>query len=254
MIIDADVHISPTAELGSISIDELLRRMDRAGVDKAVTWLQPPYRRDIDDGNAYVFSASRMHPDRVLGFGWADPNLGVDRARATVKRCVDEYGFFGVKLNGAQNGFFVDDPRLSIPVIEEIAKRGTRLALHVGVDAFEHTHPFRVAKIARLFPELPILMVHMGGVAFHDMSSAAIEVAKEYPNITLIGSAVRTNSVLNAVYSLGFERVCYGSDTPFEPMHVEVARYRAMLDGEVSDEARRAVMGGNIQRLFGISE
>ncbi len=37
MIIDADCHISPSHELGSIKIDELLRRMDRAGVDRALT-------------------------------------------------------------------------------------------------------------------------------------------------------------------------------------------------------------------------
>ena len=36
MIIDADVHLSPTPERGiSIKVDELLRRMDRAGVEKA---------------------------------------------------------------------------------------------------------------------------------------------------------------------------------------------------------------------------
>jgi hypothetical protein len=53
MIIDADCHISPTPEGGvSIGIEELIRRMDRAGVERALTWLQPPYRREIDEGNA----------------------------------------------------------------------------------------------------------------------------------------------------------------------------------------------------------
>lgn len=55
MIIDADCHISPTSEGGnSISVDELLRRMDRSHVDKAVTWIQPPYLRKIDPANEYV--------------------------------------------------------------------------------------------------------------------------------------------------------------------------------------------------------
>lgn len=55
MIIDADVHLSPTPERGiSIKVDELLRRMDRAGVEKALAWLQPPYMRHIDDANAYI--------------------------------------------------------------------------------------------------------------------------------------------------------------------------------------------------------
>ncbi|MEA2582136.1 MAG: uncharacterized protein QOF33_221 [Thermomicrobiales bacterium] len=68
-IVDADTHISPTPQGGnSVTIEELLRRMDRAGVDKALTWLQPPYLRDeTETGNAYVHWAMRDHPDRIQG-------------------------------------------------------------------------------------------------------------------------------------------------------------------------------------------
>lgn len=253
MIIDADVHISPTSEGGnSIFIDELLRRMDRAGVEKALTWLQPPYVREIDDSNRYVFNAMRNHPGRILGFGWADPNLGVEKAKNEVKRCIYDYGFFGVKLNGAQNSFYIDDPRISIPVIEEIAKTGKLLAFHCGGDAYEQTHPFRVGKIAKMFPELQILMVHMGGAAFADLSNAAIEIANQYKNITLIGSAIRSQPILKAVKTLGASRVCFGSDTPFELMHVEVAKYKALLEGEVEGWEKDLIMGGNITRLFNL--
>jgi hypothetical protein len=251
MIIDADVHISPTPEGGnSIGVDELLRRMDGAGVDKALTWLQPPYVHEIEGSNAYVRQAMREHPDRILGFGWADPNLGLQRARDTVNRCIYEYGFYGVKLNGAQNSFYIDDPALSIPVIEEIAKTGRLLAFHVGADAPEHTHPFRVGKIARQFPEVHILMVHMGGAAIPDLSHAAIEIAQAHPNLTLIGSSIRAIAVLRAIERLGSTRVCFGSDTPFALMRVEVAKYNALLDGEVSAEDKANVMAGNMIRLL----
>jgi len=156
MIIDADTHISPTAEDGmSITYDDLVRRMDRAGVEKALTWLRPPYLREIDESNAYVYQAVRQFPDRILGFGWADPRLGVERARSMVHRCIDEYGFYGVKLNGAQNSFYIDDPELSLPVIEEIAATGKLLAFHVGADAFEETHPFRVGRSPGYSPSYP---------------------------------------------------------------------------------------------------
>lgn len=254
MIVDADVHISPTPQGGnSISVEELLRRMDRAGVDRAVTWLQPPYVRDeIDAGNAYVARAMRAHPDRIIGFGWADPNLGVERAIADARRGVEEQGFYGVKLNGAQNGYRIDDSERSMPVIEAIARTGAVLALHVGADAPDHTHPSRVATIARAYPELRILVVHMGGAAFHDLSEAAIGVAAEHPNLTLVGSAVRAIPILRAIRTLGGERVCFGSDTPFELMHIELAKYRALLEGEVSVTERDRVLGGTVSRLLGV--
>ena len=83
MIIDADVHISPFPEGGnSIYVDELLRRMDRSGVDKALTWLQPPYMRELDASNEYVYQSMKQHPDRILGFGWVDPHFGIEKTTA----------------------------------------------------------------------------------------------------------------------------------------------------------------------------
>lgn len=253
MIIDADVHISPTAEGGnSIFVDELLRRMERAGVDKALTWLQPPYRRELDAANEYVYKAMQVYPDKILGFGWVDPNLGVEKAKDGVRKCVYEYGFYGVKLNGAQNSFYIDDPALSIPVIEEIVRTGKILAFHVGADDFERTHPFRVGKIARQFPDTQILMVHMGGIGSADVSNAAIEIAQQHQNLTLIGSGVRSRPILKAIKTLGPSRVCFGSDSPFELMHVEVAKYRALLNGELSEDDKYKVMAGNMIRLLGL--
>ena len=255
MIIDADTHISPTGEDAmAITHDELVRRMDRAGVNRALTWLRPPYMREIAESNAYVYEAMQQYPDRILGFGWADPHLGVERSRDDVKRCIYDYGFYGVKLNGAQNSYYIDDPKLSLPLVEEIAKTGKLLAFHVGTDAYETTHPFRVAKVARMFPDLQILMVHMGGVAHHDLSNAAIEIAQECPNLYLIGSGVRSRAILKAIKTLGADRVCFGSDTPFELTHVEVAKYHALLDGEVTAQEKQLIMAGNISRLMGLDK
>jgi predicted TIM-barrel fold metal-dependent hydrolase len=167
-----------------------------------------------------------------------------------VKKCVYDYGFYGVKLNGAQNSYYIDSPDMSMPIIEEIAKTSKLLAFHVGADAIEHTHPFRVAKIAKQFPELQILVVHMGGVAFADLSDAAIEFTQECPNLTLIGSGVRATRILKAIKTLGSTRVCFGSDTPFALMHVELAMYNALLDGEVSEEEKHDIMAGNMIRLL----
>lgn len=251
-IIDGDCHISPTREGGnSLFMEELIDRMDMAGVEMALTWLQPPYiRSHIDRSNRYVYEATKKYPHRILGFGWADPNLGVDKAKEMAKRCIEDYGFFGVKLNGAQNYFPIDDPVLSLPVIEEIAKLKSRVAFHIGADSYNNTHPYRLDKVASMFPETTFFAVHMGGASFEDMSDLVIQVAKCHENILLIGSAVRSIPILRAVKELGANRVLFGSDTPFELMHVEVVKYRALLQNAVSSEDFALIMGGNIEREF----
>ena len=77
-------------------------------------------------------------------------------------------------------------------------------------------------------------------------------MAQECSNLFLIGSAVRARAILKAIKVLGASRVCFGSDTPFELMHVEVAKYHALLQDEIPPEEKQQVMGGNIARLMGL--
>lgn len=249
MIIDADVHISPYREDNRITYDELLRRMDRSNVQYALTWLQPHYFRNVVDGNAYIAEAMEKHPDRILGFGWVDPHFGLESCLKEIDRCINQFGFWGIKLNGAQNEFRIDDEKITWPIIESIIKTGKFLAFHIGADSIENTHPFRLGKVASAFPDATILAVHMGGAAQPDFSTAMIEIAHEYKNIYLIGSAVNPQAILKAIGILGAGRILFGSDTPFGLMHVELAKYRALLE-DLTQEERDLILGENLNRLF----
>jgi predicted TIM-barrel fold metal-dependent hydrolase len=253
MIIDADTHISPTGQdFEDFSLEAHMARMARSGVDKTLTWLKPDYQgTGIEGHNAYVYQAMQQYPDQILGFGWADPTVSVEHAIEMVHRCVDDYGMYGVKLNGAQNHYYIDDPELALPVIDEIARTGKLLAFHIGPDAYERTHPFRAAKVARMYPDMDILMVHMG-MTNNDMNDAVIEMAQECPNMYLVGSATTARAVLKAIGLLGADRVCFGTDAPFQIQHVVRATYDALLEDELSQEEKALVMGGNIARLFGL--
>jgi len=162
-IVDADCHISSHKfDALAITADELVREMDRAGVDKALVWLKPPYDKNIDPENRAVYDAVRAFPDRLLGFGWANPRLGQHHAMETIRRCFEEYGFLGIKFNGAQDGYVIDDQELSVPVIEFAAGYGRPIAFHIGGDFPENTHPYRLGNIARRFPETRFILTIWG--------------------------------------------------------------------------------------------
>ena len=254
MIIDADCHIS-SHKLSdvAITVDELIPMMDRAGVDKALVWLAPPYDRDIESENRAVYDAVRRYPDRLLGLGWANPRLGRERTTATIKRCYEEYGLLGIKFNGAQDGYVIDDPHLALPYIEMALEYDKPVAFHIGADFYENTHPYRLGHIAELYPQAQLLMVHMGGVGHPGLTRAAIETVERHANITVIGSELTSRAILSAWSRLGYDRFCYGSDTPFELMEVELARYGVLLQG-ATDSQRRQIMGGNIARVLGLEE
>lgn len=249
MIIDADTHIAPTG--GDFALEKHLARMERAGIDKTLVWLKPDYKgTEIEGHNRYIYDATRRYPDRLIGFGWADPTISVEHALKMVRICTEEYGFCGVKMNGAQNCYFIDDPEIGLPVAEAIARTGKALAFHIGPDAYERTHPLRAAKIARMFPETPILMVHMG-MTDPMMNRVVVKVAQECPNMALVGSATTYKAVIDAIRALGANRVLFGSDAPFQWPHVVKAMYDAALDGILCEEEKALVMGGNLARLLG---
>ncbi len=252
MIIDADCHISSRKfDNLALTAPELVEMLDREGVERALVWLRPLYGKNIDPENRAVYKAMKTFPNRLLGFGWANPMLGKAHALDTIRRCYEEYGLYGIKFNGAQDYYVIDDPSI-LPFIEAAAAYGKPIAFHIGADFYENTHPYRLGNIAARFPEIQFLMVHMGGASLPDLSRAAIETAMKFANITLVGSSIGDRPVFNALQALGSSRVCYGSDAPFHLMHVCLAMYQALLrDFSAADRAN--VMGGNIARLLGVA-
>jgi hypothetical protein len=253
MLIDADCHISSRKfDNLALTAPELVAEMDRCGVDKALVWLRPTYTKEIDTENLAVFEAVRTYSDRLLGFGWVNPALGATHAVATIKRCYEEYGFRGIKFNGAQDFFVIDDLSV-LPFIEQAARYGKPIAFHIGADFYENTHPYRLGNIAARFPETKFLMIHMGGAGTPSLHRSAIETAQKYPNITLIGSAINEGPILSAIHTLGSSRVCFGSDMPFGLMHVRLAMFQALLRDHTPSE-REDVLGANIARILQLDD
>jgi hypothetical protein len=251
MIIDADTHINGRGTGAGVSMDESLRQMDALGVEAAICWPMVSYEREMALDNKAIALGARQHPDRVLNFGGVNPLTGFEAAKEELKRCIGEYGVKGVKLNGARDGYYIDDPKLSLPLVDMIAEAGIALAFHCGANDFEKTHPFRIAKISEMYPDMPIVVVHMGGSGYPNMCDAVIEYAAQYPNWYLVDSEADYRSVLKALQVLGPDRLCYGSDSPFCPMRFEWGlRHVTYQDLSAADQAK--VFGGNIARALGL--
>lgn len=250
MIIDADCHIAADPVGFAIGIDDLIRLMDHHHVDKAVCWPMVSYTRAIAPDNTAIAAGASQYPDRIVPFGGVNPRLGMEAALAEVQRCAT-LGFHGVKLNGARDQYLIDDPDLSIPVIEAIAAQGLMLALHIGANDYVRTHPYRAGKIARAFPHLPIMMVHMGGVGREHLHREAIEFAAEHDNLFLGTSKADPAWVRIAIETLGAARVCYASDTPFQDMRYPLATHVEILRG-LPEHDQELVMGGNMRNLLNL--
>ena len=250
MIFDADIHLSLT-ERNGLTAEAALAAMDRAGIEKANIWLQPPYMREIEEANRYIYTSWRAHPDRFCATGWVDPHFGPERSEAMLRRILEDYGMRAVKFNGAQNSYPIDGEPL-LPLYERVRDAGCALAFHIGADSYDFTHPSRAQNVATQFPDTRIMLVHMGGAGKPDLSDACIDVARACPNVMLTGSAVSYLAVVKAINILGPKRVCFGSDAPFALPYVERTAYEAFLPDVTDERGRALIMGQNALRFFQI--
>lgn len=251
MIIDCDSHFSPFRKLPeSINADEWDAAMAEAGIDRAICWMMQQHLDEPQESNKYIYESSRRFP-RMVPFGWIMLPQGLQESIEEAKRCLEEYGFFGIKINGSQNKHNIDSDE-SLKVIEVVAKAGKIIAFHCGAEAPVFTDPARAARIANIFPELRIIMVHMGGVIEPDMSEKVIEAAKQSPNMILVGSGIALPRVANGIRRLGADRVFFGSDMPYHGKPAErLAEYREMLR-EFDQQTSDRVLGEGARKFLAL--
>ena len=62
---------------------------------------------------------------------------------------------------------------------------------------------------------------------------------------------VQCRALYGHIKTLGAHCICFGSDTPFELTHMEVAKYHALLEEEVTPEEKALIITGTIARVLG---
>ena len=158
----------------NISLDEILAMEDEAGIDVVVVMPKP----EMEAKNKELVEALKDNP-RTIGCPLINPHNGAG-AVAELKTAVTEWGLKGMKLMPAIQQYNVDD-EMVLPLMRTAQDLGIIVSIHSGPD---NCHPVRIGNIARQFPQVPIVMDHMG---FPDNVYDAIEVAEKNSNIYVLG-------------------------------------------------------------------
>jgi predicted TIM-barrel fold metal-dependent hydrolase len=240
IVVDGHCHIGIGHEYRQTA-DELLREMERYGVDRAVICPVDRYIAvDNREGNDLVLRTMHAYPDRFYAFATANPWYA-QRAVEELKRAIKE-GARGIKLHPALQGFLLCDD-LVYPLLEVAQDYGVPVFFHTGTPAF--SQPMHVAELALRFPEVNLIMGHMGST---DFWLDAVPAALQAKNIYLDTSWSLPAKIHRAVSAVGAERVLFGTDSPLSTLHLEMGCIHA---AKLTDDVRAKVMGDNMLRLLG---
>ena len=233
MIIDVELYINAK----SSNLEQLVTLEKEAGIDLAVLMPEPTLRPDNATMHAVV-----QDLEMFLLCGCVNPNFGkeaVDEFEMSVKK----WGFRGLKLMPPKHGYRIVDQSV-YPLLEKARELNVPVSIH---SSQEQCHPCDIGFMALEFPDVTIIMDHMG---YRYFARQALLAAKHAPNLYLATTAVpEPEFIKSAVKALGAERVLFGSNGPGMPPDIQIEVIRR---AKLGAEAGALVLGGNAARLYGI--
>lgn len=158
------------------------------------------------------------HPDRLEG--WASVNPAESGALAELTRCTDELGMRGLKVGPTYQHW---DPRdhQCWDVFEFCEGRDLPVIIHQGTTfpstaRLEFAHPLLLERLVMQFPNLRLIVAHMG----HPWELDVIALMRKSPNVYTDISALhyrpfRYWQALIAAFEYGVtHKLLFGSDFP----------------------------------------
>jgi predicted TIM-barrel fold metal-dependent hydrolase len=228
----------PAAERAEV-LAAILRDEDAAGIEYAVMMPTP-----IWQPNNRALAESVKGNRRIIACCQVNPNDG-EAALRDIERSATQDGMRFLKIMPALYHINLLGP-IAANLLTKARELGLIVNIHSGGDL---SHPLKIGALAHRFPDVPIIMDHMG---YREWGGDAIVAAQDNPNIYL-GTTIASfepSSIEGAVKALGPERVIYGSNAPalYSDLAVEAIR-RQKLGREVEE----LVLGGNLARLLGMA-
>ena len=242
-----------------LSLDEMLDRMETAGIDKA--FLIAAHAGRVGMPGCYhmpyeiVARACEEYPDRFYGLAGIDPFDGMEGVRA-VEDAVQNMGFIGAHLyphwyelvpdHAKYYPFYAKCCELDVPIQMQV---GQSMVYSKEYRTRSVGQPITLDAVACDLPELKLIGIHVG-IPWHD---EMISMAWKHENIYIGCDAHRPKywpkSFTHYVNSYGQDKVIFGTDFP-------VLDFKKTTDdiNEIGfkPEVRRKLMRDNAIRIYGL--
>jgi predicted TIM-barrel fold metal-dependent hydrolase len=198
--------------------DTIWRAM--AKVDRAIIFtLRYGDSTGVEGDDGTTAAAVAKYPDKFIGFAYVDPRRA--DYLSLLRHAIEDLGLKGVKYGPIYNEVPLSDPRLT-PVYEYLVRNDLPLTLHMGTTYTRESpvdlgRPIHVEPIALRFPDLKIVMAHMG----HPWYEECTVIVRKQPNVYAEISALfyrpwqYYNILITAQEYMVTDKLFFGTDFPF---------------------------------------
>jgi len=242
-----------------LSLEEMIARMDQAGVERA--FLVSTKAGRLGHPSTYhlpprvVADAVQKYPDRFYGLAGIDPYEGMAGVRA-LEKAIREYGFIAAHLyphwfelapdHAKYYPFYAKCCELDVPILLQV---GQSMIYAPDYPCRSVGRPITLDAVACDLPELKLVGIHIG-IPWHD---EMIAMSWKHKNVYIIADAHSPkywpDSFVKYINSYGREKVMFGTDFPV----LDWSRtMQEIADLGFRDDVRRKFLRDNAVRVFGL--
>jgi len=233
MIVDVHTHIvlkehlsktHENSEVRGVPIAEFISKpedhfRDTKRADKVfILGFQAPFS-GINIPNDFIADYVKRDPSRFIGFMSVDPNN--ENCLTEMERCKTELDLKGLKLLPMYQDFHPIDHKIAYPVYKKAQELSLPILFHMGTtytreSKLKYTLPILIEDIAHDFPQLKIIIAHLG----HPWEKDTIVLIRKQPNVFADISALYYrpwqcyNSLRLATEYGVFDKLLFGTDYP----------------------------------------
>ncbi len=258
-------------------VEELIAAMDEHGISQSIVMCG-----GTQATNENLAEAVRLHPDRLLAFasyGHREPDsrdaTTIASVVASLDRGLGQLGFKGVGEIHVDRFSPVPPTRLHVelrPILDACRRYAVPVYFHTGFDRvtfrlkrsgeegsswryhpapLPYRDPIYLDALALEYPDVPILVGHMGG-RFLRHFEGALMLALRHRNVYLTTPNVPGEIIARAVGEVGAQRVIWGSDWALaRPLHG--AALAALEEAGLTPAQKEAILGRNLADLLGVA-
>lgn len=182
--------------------------------------------------------------DHLFGFGGLHPySKHLEREAEQLR----ELGLCGIKLHPDFQHVPADDPAMDA-VLDLAVQYHLPVLIHSGDVLTPYSSPARIARILKRFPQLTLIVPHLGGYSEWDESERYIIGKNCYIDTSSALWALPPEKSLDLIRRHGVERVLFGTDYPLSTQAEELERFHRL---GLTDEEEQRILFENAKQLLG---
>ncbi|MEM5383155.1 amidohydrolase family protein [Paraburkholderia phymatum] len=247
----------PVEMRNGVSMDEYLRKMDRAGIERslliAVRAGDARMKGSFEIPYEQVAKWCTKYPDRFSGLAGVDPFRGMQGLR-DLEQGVKEFGFVGAHLyphwfrlapnEALYYPYYAKCCELDIPIMMQV---GQNLIYQKDVRLPSVAKPILLDQIAIDFPELKLLGIHIGVPWTDEMIAMAWKHKNVYIGLDAYAPKHIPTSLIHYMNTYGSHKVMFGTDWPVIDPERGV---KEMIEHGLRPEAFQQIMSDTARKVF----